>query len=91
MKIETLIEKLNELQKTHPNVNVSLLDWRKNLGDDVGDGSSVGVYDEFDFEIIKLDGEEAKFYEEQNDKQFVSWLAISFENDDYNEDGVLIV
>ena len=90
MKIEKLIEKLNELQKTHPNINVNLFDWRKNFGDDDEGSSSVGVYDNFDIEVIKLEGEEAKYYQEQNDKPFIAWIAVSFENEDYNEDGILI-
>ena len=89
MKIEKLIEELTELQKTHPNISVNLFDWRKNLGDDNGDGSSEGVHGDFEISVMKLEGEEAEFYKEQNDKDFSAWVALSFENEDYNDDGVL--
>ena len=36
-----------------------------------------------------IEGEEAEFYQEQNDKPFKAWVAISFQNDDYNDDGIL--
>ncbi len=90
MKIEKLIDELTKLQKKFPNINVSLFDWRKNLGDDCGDGSFEGFYPEFDISVMKLEGEEADFYREQNDKEFIPWISIGFVNDDYNEEGILL-
>lgn len=88
MKIEKLIADLTELQKKHPEINVSLFDWRKNLGDDIGDGSSVGVHSDFEIEVYKLDADEAAYYKERHEKDFIPWVSIAFENDDYNDDGV---
>lgn len=90
MEIEKLIEKLTELQKTHPKINVNVFDWRKNLGDDIGDGSSEGVYGDFEISVFKLEGEEAEFYKEQHGEEFVAWVALSFDNEDYNDDGASI-
>lgn len=91
MKIRQLIEELTLIEAKHPGINVSVFDWRKNLGGDYGDGSYEGIYSEFNVGVIKLDGEEHEFYKEQNDdKEFTPWVALEFVNEDYNDSGVHI-
>lgn len=75
MKKEELIEKL---QKLPEGIEICVFDWRKNLNDDCGDGSSVGVYPEFEIELISKDS---------IPKGNKPWVAFNIENDDYNEDG----
>lgn len=84
MKKEKLIE---ELQKLPDGVEVVVFDWRKNLSEDSGDGSSAGIYPEFDVELHKLEGDEAEFYKEQHDKDFVPFASLSFASDDYDDAG----
>lgn len=78
MKKEELIEKL---QKLPDNIEVCVFDWRKNVNDDCGDGSGVGIYPNF---IIELMGKS------EIKKGYKPFLAITIENDDYNECGKLI-
>lgn len=83
-----LVEKLiKELKKLPKGTDVCLYDWRKNLNNDVGDGSSAGIHPEFDIELQKLEGDELNYYEERHERKFVPWIAITFDNDDYNDDG----
>lgn len=89
MKIEELIKQMNELQQKYPGIDVSVFDWRKNLGDDSGDGSCEGIYSEFNVSVVELKGEEAEFYKEQHGQEFTPWIAIDFSNEDYNDDGIL--
>jgi len=86
MKKESLIE---ELQKLPEGMEVCVFDWRKNFFHDPGDGSGCGegIYSQLEVEVHKLEGAEAKFYKEMNDKEFVPFAAISFRNDDYDDDG----
>jgi hypothetical protein len=87
MLIENLIEQLQKLPK---GTNVCLYDHRKNMGDDSGDGSSAGIYPEFEISLMDLEPDEIEFLKEQHDRDFVPWVAIAFDNDDYDEDGRLI-
>jgi hypothetical protein len=87
MKVEEVIE---QLKKFPLGTNVCIYDCRKNLVDDDGDGSGAGIYPDFEIEMHTLEPEEVEFYKEQNDKDFVPWVAIGFKNDDYNDDGKLI-
>lgn len=88
MLVEKIIE---ELQKFPKGTEVCLYDWRKNLRNDVGDGSSEGIYPDFDIELRTLKSDEAEFFKEMHDQEFTPWIAIGFNNSDYNEDGDLIV
>ena len=88
MLVENLLE---HLQKIPKGTNVCIYDWRKNLGDDIGEGSSEGIYADFEISMVNLEAEEAEFFKEQHDKEFTPWLAISFENVDYNDDGKYLV
>lgn len=87
MKVEKLIE---ELQKLPKGTNVAIYDWRRNLHEDSGDGSHAGIYPEFDVSLQKLEGDEAAYYKERHDKDFKPWISISFENEDYNDDGTKV-
>lgn len=87
MIVEQLIE---ELQKMPPGTNVCIFDWRKSLANDPGDGTSgngEGIYSDFYIEMMELGPDEAEFHKEINDTEYVAWLAIGFENDDYTEEG----
>lgn len=84
MLVEELIQKL---QSFPAGTKVCVYDYRKNLGDDIGDGSSAGIYSDFDVELHKLEPDELEYYKEQNDKNWVNWIAIAFANEDYDDDG----
>ena len=84
MKKEDFIKMLQD--KLPDGIEVCLFDHRKNMHDDSGDGSSEGVYPEFEAEVITLGGpDEEAHYKEQNGKDFVPWAAITFDNDDYED------
>ena len=89
MKKEKLIE---ELQKLPDDIEVCLFDWRKNLcyadGDDEGCGE--GIYPDLEINVYSLEANEAKFYKEQNDKDYKSFALLSFDNDDYDDDGFMV-
>src|SRR5690606_16949330 len=78
MKNKDLIEILKGLD---PEKDVCIFDWRKNLGSDLGDGSSEGIYR--DIKIIEMD-------EIQIQNSSKPWIAITFENEDYEKDGSFI-
>ena len=84
MLIEDLIK---ELEKFPKGTQVCLFDWRKNLHDDYGDGGNSGIYEDFSLSLEKLEGDELEFYKEQNDKEFIPWISITFDSDDYNDEG----
>lgn len=83
MKNKDLIE---QLQQFPPDMEVNIFDWRKCALDDTGDGSSAGVYGDFEVEKIELENDEAEYYEEQHEKKFVPWIAIGFVNEDYDNE-----
>jgi len=76
MKIGKLVE---ELSKFPEDLDVNLFDWKQNMFDDSGDGSSSGIYPEFQIGLI---GDEY-LQEDQED-----WIAISFDSDDYDNDAM---
>jgi hypothetical protein len=84
MKKEKLIE---ELQKLPDGIEVVVFDWRKNLSEDDGDGSGAGIYPEFDVEFHQLEPDEAEYFKERNDKDFVPFISLGFKSDDYDDDG----
>jgi len=60
---------------------VALLDIRKNLSGDDGEGSSAGCYGNFNiFEMGENDVPDGA----------KPWIAIEFENEDYDQDGKLL-
>lgn len=87
MKKEKLIE---QLQKLPGGIEVCIYDWRKNFGDDDGDGSGTGVYDKFDIAIVSLEPDEAEYFADRHEREFVPWAAMGFNNEDYNDDGILL-
>jgi len=78
MKNKDLIEALKKLD---PEKEVCICDWRKNLGADMGEGSSEGIY--LDFKIEEMNEDSIK-------PESKPWIALSFENEDYEEDGTFI-
>jgi hypothetical protein len=91
MKIELFIKKLQEIQKDNPGIHVAIMDWRKNLGADIGDGSSEGIYQYIEISLEKLDSVEAKYFKERNGVNHIPFVALSFQSDDYNENGDCLI
>lgn len=71
MKNRELIKKLTEFD---PEMEVCIVDWRKNLSNANLDGTSYGI--EPNFNVIKLD-----------DDVSMPFISLQFENDDYHIDG----
>jgi hypothetical protein len=68
MKKEKLIEKLNEMPD---NIEVGILDWRKSLNRDYGEGTTEGIY--VDYEVSYVDDEDGKN----------PFVVLSFDNEEY--------
>lgn len=85
MKVQELIKKLQEFPQ---DTEVRIFDWRKNLYDDNGDGTASysGIYS-FDVSMDKLSVDELEYYKEMNEKDYKPWVQLSFENEDYSDDG----
>lgn len=74
MKKEDLIKKINE---TIPDgAEVVIFDHRKNMNDDNGDGSSVGIYKEF---------EVAHFTDEEISDGCIPFSALIFNNEEFED------
>jgi hypothetical protein len=82
MKKEKLIE---ELEKLPDGIEVCIFDYRKNLANDIGDGSSEGVYSDFEISVESLEGEEAEWYREQHNEEFIPWASLCFDNFEFEE------
>ena len=76
MKKEELIKQIQE--KVPDGAEVVIFDHRKNLSDDWGDGSSSGIYK--NFEVHNHSKEEIA-------DGAIPLASLIFNNDDYNEDG----
>lgn len=78
MSNSELIEKLKTFP---PDANVFIVDWRKNLYYDSGEGSGEGISTEFELTMTRpedmQDGSDA-------------FIAIGFVNDDYTGDGLKV-
>jgi hypothetical protein len=79
MKKEELLKKINEI--IPDNAEVVIFDHRKNLNDDCGDGSSAGIYKDFDVE---------NYTPEEIEDGCIPFSALIFNNDDYDEDAVSV-
>ena len=78
MKKSELLEKL---ARYPDDIEVCIMDWRKNSGEDDGEGnSSAGIYPVFKIGRIPEDVEE-------DDEETTPFLALEFENEDYDNDG----
>jgi hypothetical protein len=77
MKREQLIE---ELQKLPEGIEVCVFDWRMNLHDDSGDGSSAGIYSDFNIAV---------YGEDEIVEDTIPFATLEINNDDYNNDGTL--
>jgi hypothetical protein len=73
MKKKEFLKLINELPD---NAEICVFDWRKNIYESDSDGTSAGIYPNFDIEFI--DDAKPKFY------------ALSINNDDYTDDGLKI-
>lgn len=93
MVIENLIKSLVEIQAKRPGINVAIFDHKKNFGGDWGDGSSAGIYPAIEPTVMELtEPDEVEYYKEHYDgKDYKPWVALSFDNEDYDENGELIV
>lgn len=74
MKKEDLIKKIQNI--VPDGAEVVIFDHRKNLDDDYGDGSSAGIYR--DFEVAHFTVTEIK-------DGCVPFSVLQFDNDDYDE------
>ncbi len=83
----TVKDLIKQLEKMPQDVNVNIFDWRKNLANDWGNGSSEGIYTEFEINYENLTEDELEYYEQSNDRKFVPWVSITFHSDDYSDDG----
>jgi hypothetical protein len=74
MKKEELIKKI---QETVPDgAEVVIFDHRKNLNDDIGDGSSAGIYQDF----------EVEHYTEESIKDgCIPFSALVFDNEEFED------
>lgn len=83
----TNAELIAKLQTFPPDLKVAIFDWKKCRDNDDGDGSSVGVYLDFEISEQKLDGEdEREYYRDRNDgMEYVPWLALSFSNEELED------
>jgi hypothetical protein len=73
---EALIKLINEV--IPDGAEVVIFDHRKNLNDDVGDGSSTGIYQHFD--VVYHTKQEIA-------DGCIPFGALYFNNDDYTEEG----
>ncbi len=80
MKKEDLIK---ELQKLPDGTNVSIYDWRKSYCHADDEGNSEGMYD-FNVQLIEPSEDS------DTEDKFKPFAVLSFDNDDYNDDGQLI-
>jgi hypothetical protein len=77
MKKEVLIKALQKLPK---GAEVCIYDWRKNLHNDTGDGSGVGVYPDFEIEISGM--------EDAMTDGIEPFAVMTIYNDDYDDNGM---
>lgn len=70
---------LKQIQEKIPDgAEVVIFDHNKNLNDDHGDGSSAGIYK--DFEVVHFTEQEIK-------NGCIPFSALIFNNEDYGDDG----
>lgn len=74
MKKEELIKKIQEI--VPDGAEVVIFDHRKNLNDDVGDGSSVGIYQDFEVE---------HYTEEEIKDGCIPFSALVFDNEEFED------
>lgn len=88
MKVEELIA---ELSKYPQEENVCIFDWRKNLHHASEETCPEGVYSDIKTERVALDKEEIEYAKDVYGTEHKPWIAITFENDDYSDDGELLI
>lgn len=72
------------LQEHDPELEVAVFDWRKNaIGAELGGSVSFGIYQDIKVEKMEPDPEETQMPEE--DRLAATWLALSFTNEDYED------
>jgi|ERR1700761_216878 len=87
-------EIINQLEAlpVSDDTQVVIFDWRKNLGNDDGEGSREGWYEKLDIDLINhnlSDDEKIDHFEITGFEPEV-FITISFENNDYNDYGSLV-
>ncbi|GAE83364.1 hypothetical protein [Bacteroides reticulotermitis] len=88
MKVKDLIK---ELKKYPQDEDVCVFDWRKSAHYGNDEPHSDAIYEDISIERIELDHEDSEFIKEVYGVESASWVAITFENDDYNDEGELLV
>lgn len=81
MKKSDILKKLNEIPG---DPEVAIFDWRKNVLDDLGVGSSSGIYQEFDVELME-DTEQREGVSPE-DRAQASWIAFVYTNESFDDE-----
>lgn len=68
------LQLIAELQKFPSNTEVCITDWRKNIHHATDDPQGLGIEPNFKVEFV-------------NEDVNIPFIALSFENDDYKDDG----
>lgn len=84
MKVKDFIEKLQEMPQ---DMNINIFDYRKNMYRGGGDSCSDGVCEITSISIVP--DEETFSLMLENGEDIFQWVAIDYENDDY-EDGFIL-
>jgi hypothetical protein len=75
---------IKALQQYPDDMEVTIFDHKKNLMDDCGDGSSEGVYSNFEVGLLNddLSEDELAFHKERTDEDLKVFIVLSFDNPD---------
>lgn len=71
--------------------NICIFDHRKSFHRDNGEFHSEGVSADFCVELHNYAPDEIEYLKESQDVDFKPWVAMCFDNDDYDDDGNLIL
>lgn len=83
MKVSELIKKLQEFPK---DMDVRIFDWKKNLSEDCGEGSSSGIY-ELKVEKYDLSDLDLMTLKEAHGRTFKPFVQLTFDSEDYDNEG----
>jgi hypothetical protein len=77
-------ELIQKLESMPGDPEVALFDWRKNVLDDLGVGSSSGIYPDFDIELM-ADTEEREGISAE-DRAKAPWIAFVYTNESFDDE-----
>mgnify|MGYP003484590225 CR=1 FL=1 len=81
MKVSELIKKLQEFPK---DMDVQIFDWKKNLSEDFGEGSSAGIYE---LKVEGYDLSDLEILKEVHGRTFKPFVQLTFNSEDYDNEG----